>query len=213
MKDFGFWIGTYTNPGSHARDIQGEGIVRGSIDRDSGKVQLETVSAETPDPSYLAQRGDRLYAVAERMGKPGELHECKILNGHRLRLTRAGPTAGKNACFVTTHGSGALVANYMDNRLAFLTGDGEGWSRQPGDPYLGSGPHPVRQTKPHPHHCLWLPPSGHVGVCDLGSDRVWLHAATEDAVEPAIAAHIEIPPAQALATWRHWATTFTSSEN
>ena len=54
------------------------------------------------------------------MDQPGALHDYEIVDGDELRLERIVDTGGENACFVTPHGNGALVANYMDDRLAYL---------------------------------------------------------------------------------------------
>lgn len=195
MKQYRFWIGTYTSPGDHAHAIQGEGLMCGTLDAATGEMKIHPASAETPDPSYLTCSQDRLYAVAETMGRAGEVHAYAIENEDKLRKLSVSASDGINACFISLHGDGLLVANYMTDHVVFLRPDETGqWSAQSLDRYLGSGPHEIRQRKPHPHHCLYLGVSDQIAVCDLGSDRVWLHAATASTVESAIQGSIVVPP-------------------
>lgn len=81
-------------------------------------------------------------------------------------------TDGRTACYVSFDPTGrkAWLANYGSTSVASI-------QLQP-DPgthltvRTGSGPHPKRQTKPHPHSSHYIPEDNAVWVADLGTDEV-----------------------------------------
>lgn len=127
-------------------------------------------------PSHGADADDATGAVAiySMLGDAGE---------RRLVHRGTKPTGGTTPCHAGTVGGRLLVANFRSwgsygkpgagtpGSVGVVTPDGDESALVVR--FSGGGPHPVRQTAPHPHYVM---PVGEAQalVADLGSDRVWL---------------------------------------
>ncbi|MGF1452065.1 MAG: lactonase family protein [Opitutales bacterium] len=197
----------------------GAGVERLTLDLDKGSLIPAEASSALPVANFLAvdEPNGRLYAIgdgpADGENPRGRLQAFRLV-GHEGQLEPVGEprsTGGSSPCFVSVADGGRLVL--VTNFRAF------GGYGQPGadskgglaayacvpatgalsDPSVlqneGSGPHPVRQTNPHPHCVLHAPGGQHVYVADLGADRIWIYRTGKDvdgspalvAAEPAFA--------------------------
>lgn len=187
------WFGTYTNPKTRS-----EGIYVARFDTESGTLTAPVLASPARNPSFLAfhPRLPLLYAVSEIAGidgRPGGAVEAFAIDESTGAISSRGAesTGGAGPCHVTVDSRGRVVvaANYGGGSVACLgltadgllrplvSGSGDGgfvqheWHRH-GEP----GIDPTRQDKPHAHSVDVLDGGAGVIVCDLGLDRVFVHA-------------------------------------
>ncbi len=170
------YVGTYTGEGS-------EGIYRFRLNHSDGKLHLEGLAAEVPNPSFLALSPDHrfLYCINEMSeldGKKSGGATSFAIDRETLALTQLDqvPSGGLGPCYVsaTADGNAVLTANYGSGSVALLPAMDDGGL---GDPlsvaqHQGSSVDPKRQGEPHAH-CILPDPSGRYAVAvDLGTDEV-----------------------------------------
>ncbi len=181
------WFGTYTNGKTGS-----EGIYVSRFDAASGKLSDPQLAGTAKNPSFLAAHPKLpvLYAVSEVAdadGKPmGAVIAFRIdpQNGRLSRLNHQ-PSGGKGPCHVSVDRSGSVVlaANYgsgsviclgiaADGSLEPVVAGKKGGFLQ----HSGSGPNPGRQAGPHGHSIDPTPDGRFAISCDLGIDKVLVHA-------------------------------------
>lgn len=162
-----WWAGAY-GPDMDG-SAQGIGVLRETAD---GGLEWVDLAAETLSPTYLARRGDHLYAVAEGTG---HVHSFRV-DGEKLEADGVVPSGGGWPCQIEFLDDALVIANYEDGVVGVVTLDPDGSvdalaQTLAGD---GSGPHPA-QGGPHSHAALRLDARS-VVTADLGADRLLLHA-------------------------------------
>jgi 6-phosphogluconolactonase len=181
------WFGTYT--GGPAKS---EGIYVSRFDAATGKLSVPELAAETKNPSFLALHPKLpvLYAVSEvadAAGKPTGAIISFAIDEQTGRLTKKNhqPSGGGGPCHLSIDRTGRVVlaANYGGGSVICLGLEADG-SLQPVVPgvpggfiqHEGQGFHPQRQEKPHGHSIYPSPDGRFALACDLGIDKVLVHA-------------------------------------
>jgi 6-phosphogluconolactonase (cycloisomerase 2 family) len=160
----------------------GAGITVVRRDPATGALRDPVLAAATPAPSFVASRGDVLYAVNEL--DDGGLSAFRVHDD--LSLTELGrwPTGGALPCHVAVdpRGTYAVVSNYGSGSVATfpLGTDGVPAGRADLAAHHGRGRDPRRQEGPHAHSAVPTP-DGLLAV-DLGLDTVFRYR-----VDPATA--------------------------
>lgn len=177
------YIGAYTRPLPHV-DGRGAGIYRCQLDVATGALACDGVVARLDNPTWLALDpiGRRLYAVSEADetgdAPGGALHAFAIADAGLTPLNWQ-LTGGAAPCHLAVDPAGrsVLTANYNGGSVTVLPLGEEGRVEPPGQLacHTGAGPHPVRQTAPHPHGVYFDPTGRTVLVPDLGTDRVYVY--------------------------------------
>jgi 6-phosphogluconolactonase len=152
------------------------------MDEQTGSLQLVAGMTGIENPSYIHwdPSVQRLYAVQETSADPS-VFEVGFDEAGRLTPLQARPTSGAAPCFVvSTHHQGRdglLVVNYGGGSVDWFALDDRGQiqSRQHRVVHEGRGPHPARQTAPHPHSASWDPTGRTLWVPDLGLDAVMVY--------------------------------------
>ena len=186
------WFGTYTGPRTGAT-----GISVARFDDATGRMSVPELAAEAVNPSFLALHPalPMLYAVAEladEAGARGGAVQAFAIDRTTGRLTPRNlrPSGGAGPCHVSIDAAGrvALVANYGGGSVACLGLRGDGdlepvAAGRPGgllehvyDRRPDEGFDPRRQKKPHGHSIDPTPDGRFAIVCDLGLDKVFVHA-------------------------------------
>ena len=162
------FVGTYSD-GFYAYDF----------DQNAGAlVSAEPVAkAEMPNPSYLAVRGNKVYAVSEMPDTSASVWAWRY-GGNGFELLNRQPTGvpdkGEDPCYVSTDGTLLAVANYSGGTLAVyrLREDGR---IAPLDSLLISGiggPDLSRQDKPHVHCAVFSPDGKHLLFSEFSADEI-----------------------------------------
>jgi 6-phosphogluconolactonase len=185
------WFGTYTGGPANS-----EGIYVSRFDAATGKLTAPVLAAAVKNPSFLALHPTLpvMYAVsevAEADGKPTGAVLSLAIDEATGTLTSKNhqSSGGGGPCHVSVDRSGkvALAANYGGGSVICfgLTADGSLEPVVAGTPggfiqHEGTGPNPQRQEKPH-GHSIFPTTDGRFAVsCDLGADRVFVHALDVD---------------------------------
>ena len=173
---FTLFVGTYSD-GFYAYDFDqraGEFVGEGPV-----------AKAEMPNPSYLAVRDSRVYAVSEMPDTTASVWAWRW-GGNGFELINSQPTGvipseakespfrGEDPCYVSTDGNLLAVANYSGGTLATyrLREDG---SIAPLDSLLVSGtggPDLSRQADPHVHCAVFSPEGKHLFFSEFSADEI-----------------------------------------
>ncbi len=169
--DLTFYVGT--------SGADSKGILRGTIDAETGKLSAPVVIADAKGPSYLALSNDGkvLYATAEVAG--GGVAAYRLSPSGKATFLNAQDTKGKGATHVSVDRTGKYLfaANYGSGSVACLPlqadgslGAASGFFQQE-----GTGPNKARQSGPHAHGIYPDAANRFVYVPDLGTDDVFIY--------------------------------------
>lgn len=168
--DIPFYVGTNHAPGKQ------NGILRSSIDTETGKISPPVPAADVSGPSFLAVSADGrfLYAAIEKAG--GEVAAFKIEADRSLSPLNSKSAGGKGTCHVWADTAHIFASNYTGGNVTCLSllPDGSLGEERANIAFTGSGPNPGRQQKPFAHGAVSSADGRFVYVCDLGSDQVWI---------------------------------------
>ena len=181
------WFGTYTGGPANS-----EGIYVSRFDAATGKLTAPVLAAAVKNPSFLALHPTLpvMYAVSEVAdadGKPTGAVLSLAIDEATGTLAKKNHQAsgGGGPCHVSVDRTGrvALAANYGGGSvISFgLAADGSLEPVVVGSPggfiqHEGTGPNPQRQEKPHGHSINPSADGRFAVACDLGADRVFVHA-------------------------------------
>jgi len=205
QADHFVWFGCYTG-----KPPRGEGIYVSRYAADSGDLSPVELAVSVKNPSFLPLHPTLpvLYAVSEIAdldGKPTGGITSFVIDEATGRLTQQSvqPSGGKGPCHLSVDRTGSvlLAANYgsgsaiclglnPDGSLKPVTppqADGPGGFLQ----HSGSGPNKGRQQAPHGHSIDPTPDGRFAISCDLGADRVFVHAL--DTKAATLASHSQAP--------------------
>lgn len=158
--------------GAYGPDMEGTAAGIGLLrERSDGGLEWVDLAAEMMSPTYLARRGDHLYAVAEGSG---HVHSFRV-NGASLDADGVVPSGGGWPCQIEFVDDALVISNYENGTVGVvaLAGDGSVSELTQVLEGSGSGPHP-NQAGPHTHAALRLDDAT-VVTADLGADRLLLH--------------------------------------
>lgn len=137
----------------------------------------EIAKADMPNPSFLALKGTRVYAVSEMPDETAAVYAWRW-GGNGFELLNMQPTGlpegGEDPCHVVTDGQRLAVSNYSGGTLAIysLTEDG---AIGPLDSLIVSragGQDPVRQCKPHVHCAAFTPDGKKLVFSEFSADAI-----------------------------------------
>ncbi|KIL34957.1 hypothetical protein SD71_16530 [Cohnella kolymensis] len=174
------WVGAYAQ--------QDEvGLTRLQLDSETGVLTEQAAFTGIENPSFITgnRSGQHLYAVSEveeADGQPGGRMFTFELRDHgtALHAVRALPTLGEAPCFIMmdTDEKWLAVSNYNGSSVVLypVSPDGIPAKASTRFRHSGSGPHPERQEKPHPHAAVFSPDGSYLFVPDLGMDKILSYA-------------------------------------
>ena len=145
----------------------------------SGSLRLVD-RVHSPNPSYLVHLAafDVLHATIETPDHRAGLVSLRTpLSDNPVRVADATPLKGRLPCHIDLHpdgrwiacacyGSGDVIVKGISNNGRIVLHSGDRILR------VGSGPHPVRQTRSHPHGAVFSPDGRWLLVPDLGTDQL-----------------------------------------
>lgn len=171
------FFGCYTDGAPFFADARGHGILRGGFDEATGRFTPPELCADVVNPSWLCATGHGdLLAVSETFRAPGRVLRFGLTDTGPLVPRGEASSDGLATCHVACSGNIAFAASYLDGRFTAYSLTGGGLAGPIAvHTYEGRGPDPERQAGAHAHHIATSPWTGHICVCDLGSDAVWVH--------------------------------------
>lgn len=176
-----WYAGRYT-------DSRAEGIVSFQFDPLTGRFTDRHLKYPLSNPSWLTLTQTHLFAISE--DAHGE-SACSVFTrgpGATLNPLDRITLPGTAVCHADVRDNHVVVSCYVEGWSQLLTLENGGLRTGPRQTYTGRGPHP-RQSGPHAHQATWLSSVNRWLVCDLGSDRIWVH--DPDFAEPS--ASIPLP--------------------
>ncbi len=162
--------------GTNAVPEKQAGILRCTLNLETGELSGPVVAADIKSPSFLAVSSDGrfLHAAIEQEG--GEVAAFRILADHSLVPLNRRLSGGKGTCHVWAGETHVFASNYTGGSVTCfpILPDGALGEATADVVFSGSGPNPVRQQKPYAHGAISTPDGKFVYVCDLGTDQVWI---------------------------------------
>jgi 6-phosphogluconolactonase len=171
-----FYVGCYTQPEGHVPNGCGEGIYRGILNQQNGEISLTLAYKGLTNPSYLSYnaKDHQIYAVSEVENQHSKAYLLSI-NNEVCELQSEISTGGEASCHVHSHANKIYVASYMGGSITSFNINNNRLITENHIEYSGTGPNNQRQEAPHAHQCLTSPDGKWLYVCDLGSDKIWIH--------------------------------------
>jgi len=180
------FIGSVNAPNPWFR-AEGEGVTVCELDEATGTLARVCAHPHAENAMWMMRVGDTLLVAAERHTGGGEIGAFDVAF---RRLDGSCRTPGSAIChLVLSPGGETLYAvSYLGGVTAHALGaDGSIAAAHSEITYAGSGPNRERQEASHPHQAVVSPDGGHLFVCDLGCDKVWVHPLDGDTLGPAAA--------------------------
>lgn len=188
------WFGTYTHAGAKGGS---QGIYVSRFDDATGELSAPELAAEARSPSFLARHPALpvLYAVSQVVDAEGtavgavQAFAIDLATG-RLTAKNHRPSGGEGPCHVAVDAGGRVVlaANYGGGSAICLgidsngglepvtQGDPGGFLQHVLDRPTAPGGDPGRQATPRGHSIDAVADGRFAIVCDLGLDKVFVHA-------------------------------------
>lgn len=167
-----FFVGSYAEPDQ-------PGIYVAEFDPETNQFQMVAQASGNLNPSFLTQQagGRHLYAVNEAIDQPGSVVAYRIeADGTLVELNRQ-LTAGAAPCHLSLslHHRMLVASNYLGGSLCVYSLEHDGRIGLPLQliQHRGHGPHPERQTAPHPHSAIFDAAQAFLLAPDLGSDNLY----------------------------------------
>jgi 6-phosphogluconolactonase (cycloisomerase 2 family) len=155
------FVGTYSD-GFYALDFASSEVI---------------AKAPMPNPSFLALRDNKVYAVSEMPDVSASVWAWRY-GGNGFEFLGSQPTGlpeqGEDPCYVATNGHLLAVANYSGGTLALYNLKGDG-SIGPLDSLVVSGiggPDLSRQETPHVHCATFTPDGKHLFFSEFSADAI-----------------------------------------
>lgn len=178
------WVGSRT---------PGRGILTFAMDTETGRLTATGHLAEQTAPTWLEVHPNKRFLVAthevsHHTGAPagvGFVSSYILKPDGSLEKICTQPSGGWGNTCATFDRTGRflLVTRYWDGGVTVLPFDPDtgaiGAITEKLD-YTGAGPHPTRQSSPHPHGIHGDPETDRVYVMDLGTDMVHQHVLDRD---------------------------------
>lgn len=179
-KTVNFFVGSYSEDGPYVPTANGEGILSCTLDLKSGKIEKNSLCKEGVNATYLDKSSNEkyLFAAIDRFSEIGSVSVFSIGSNGSLSRLSTQPSHGKSTCHIASdrNGKRIFLTSYMDSKLTAYNFEGSEIS--PATEiitYEGSGPNVERQQDSHAHQAVVSPDNKWLYVCDLGSDKIWIH--------------------------------------
>lgn len=166
------YVGTYTS-GSESK-----GVYVYDFDESTGKADFVQNIAMS-NPSFLARKGDMLYAVNE--DAEGMVSAYNLKTNEYVSHVSSG---GVHPCHIAISPRDPIVvvSNYSSGSLSLLSLTDNGSINQMDDfiKFNGSSINPARQKESHIHSAFFSKDGSKVFVSDLGADLIYVFEIKED---------------------------------
>ncbi|MCU7551509.1 lactonase family protein [Chitinophagaceae bacterium LB-8] len=173
-----FYVGSYSKKGGYFPRISGEGLTKCALNVKTGELKKKESYQEVPNATYLTKYGSEILLVAsDEYYNPGNVLSVALQKDTLVPLSSQS-THGAATCHLSVNDvvDMVFVVSYLDSRLSVH--DMKEGKLSPAKyvyQYQGHGPNKERQEQSHAH-CAQVSSDGKwLYVCDLGSDKIWIH--------------------------------------
>lgn len=176
-----FYVGSYSKQGGYFPARTEEGLSLYALNNKTGEITKKLGFKNVVNATYLAKYGNDLLLVAsDEFLEPGNAISYAIQKDGSLITLSSQSNQGAATCHVSASEitMQIYVASYLDGRISVHDiKDGQLYPAEHIYQYYGKGPNEERQEHSHAH-CAEISRNGKwLYVCDLGSDKIWLHDA------------------------------------
>jgi 6-phosphogluconolactonase len=173
--EYTFYAGCYTS------QERREGIHLVRFDAEKGKLSLESSHYGGDNPSFLIKKGSYLYAANESDGA-GKASALSVDRDGALTYQGSCEAVGAGACHVAEMNGFLYGANYSSGSIfgVKILPDGSLGEVTQVIRHTGSGPNPIRQTKPYAHSVNPVANTNLLLVADLGADKLFCYRQQKD---------------------------------
>jgi len=175
-----FFVGTYSTEGPYVPEANGRGIISCLLHTRTGKIDTVSACDAIVNASYLDRslNSKRLFSVDDQFDQPGSVQAFACDEKGRLQPLASQGSRGTSTCHLSCdeEGYNVFAVSYLNGVLTHHQFDGETFTGNPDCiHYEGSGPNSNRQQAAHAHQAAISPGGRWLCVCDLGSDKIWIH--------------------------------------
>lgn len=185
--------------GSYTTITGGRGVGITIVKASSDGRSLQIISeAPSHSPSFLCwdESGQLLFAANETA--EGTVSSYRLNSDLTLKLIDTQPSHGGRPCYLAVHPSGQWLAvcNYAGGSVADLRIQKTGEFAPPKTVmnFSGSGSHPTRQDRPHPHAAIFTPDGLWMIVLDVGLDTISVYPCDNSGISPTPASVVNSTP-------------------
>jgi 6-phosphogluconolactonase len=173
-----FFIGSINEPGPWFHPA-GEGLTLCSLDERNGDIKRIRIYSEIKNPIWLTSINGGYLVARECYLSPGKINSFSI--DQNYIITGLGDTpdsSGGAICHLrlTSDEKTLFVTSFLGGVSVHCVGNNQ--EVAPSHQvviYEGHGPR-ILQNMAHPHQAMVTPDEKFLYVCDLGSDKIWVHA-------------------------------------
>jgi 6-phosphogluconolactonase len=177
------YLGCYTTPD---RNGHGQGINVYRADPESGNLtSVQRIDGEE-NPSFFAIEPRQRFLYTVHGGEINQVSAFAIDRATgRLTLLNRQSSHGANPVYLAVDAASRwlVLANFTGGTIAAYPLGDDGRIGEATDVHAHTGPlgpHPDRQTMPHPHQITWDPASRFLFVPDRGEDRTYVYRLTSE---------------------------------
>jgi 6-phosphogluconolactonase len=156
-----------------------KGIYVAQWDAETRKLMDPVLNVATMRPSYLAQRGNFVYAVNAVATEAAAVTSFTRVPDGTLTKLNSVSAEGLGPAYISIHPSGraAYIANYFGGSITTFDVREDGTLSEPVShfQYQGHGANAKRQEAPHAHSALLSPDARFLLVNDLGLDQIHMY--------------------------------------
>jgi len=184
MRPTRLFIGSVNAPNPWFR-AEGDGVSVCELDEATGTLTRVGAHAHIENAMWMMRAGDALLVAAERHTGGGEIG---AFDTAFQRVGEPRQTPGSAICHLALAPGGETLyaVSYLGGvTVHALDAERSVTAAHQEIVYAGSGPHRERQEASHPHQAVVSPDGGHLFVCDLGCDKIWMHPLDRSALGPA----------------------------
>lgn len=182
MSKILFFVGTFTDGRPYFEGATGDGIVTCTLDLQTGQIERHHTYRDILNPDYLAYDPHRkmLFSIADNLTAAGKVVAFRVTNDGRLEFLSENSSRAPVSCHITVGRDEVYTASYMESCLAAhaIAATGVGELRREFR-YKGTGPNAARQEASHAHQSVITPDGRQLLICDLGTDKIWIHQIKE----------------------------------
>ena len=193
-----FFVGSYSDTGPYVPEARGIGVSMCVLNLESGTIEKRGECTEAKNSTYLEKSpdGEYVFVAADMFDDEGEVQVFSLESGE-LSLVSSQSSHGQSTCHVSCDLKGEMVfvSSYQDGKLTTHKFNGEEiFPASRIISYTGSGPNAERQEAAHAHQAVVSPNNKWLYVCDLGSDKIWIHEPDKLSEDKKSWKSVDVPP-------------------